>query len=244
MKFSIITVCYNCESLIEKTMQSLLQQDYPDYEYIVVDGSSKDETFQLVQEYKRQFKQITAISEPDDGIYDAMNKGTQIAKGDYVFFLNAGDRLLNRHVLSQVAEQIERQPDAGVYYGTILRGGKMETYPSRITRFYLIYLERMICHQAMFIKRVLMQQYPYDTQFSICADREWLIRMIKKRIFLVYMPKICVGEYDTSGVSSQYIRCAADSKRVVAYHGGSVAVAFVEAKRFVGRLLRHSNRRI
>jgi len=99
-KISIITVCYNAENEIERTIQSVIDQTFHDYEYIIVDGASKDSTMDIVNKYSDRIHQI--VSEPDSGIYDAMNKGTKIANGEWMIFMNAGDLFADNRVLENV----------------------------------------------------------------------------------------------------------------------------------------------
>ena len=106
IKLSIITVCYNAEKVIEDTILSVLGQTYQDIEYILVDGGSQDKTLQIIEKYS-QDERVRYISEPDEGIYDAMNKGGSLATGDYIQFLNAGDFLVNATVIEDVICKIK-----------------------------------------------------------------------------------------------------------------------------------------
>src|SRR5574338_486367 len=114
---SIITVCYNSVKTIEETIQSVLAQDYPAIEYIIVDGGSKDGTLDVIYQYKHKISQI--ISEPDNGIYDAMNKGIHLAKGDVVGLLNADDIYANNKVISAIM-QVMSDPNIEACYGDLI----------------------------------------------------------------------------------------------------------------------------
>ena len=104
--FSIITVVYNGESLLPGTMESVFRQTYPNVEYILVDGASKDNSLKIIQEYATKMPNLRWISEPDRGLYDAMNKGLRMATGDFVQFLNAGDWLYDAETLSKMAARV------------------------------------------------------------------------------------------------------------------------------------------
>ncbi|HDY89306.1 MAG TPA: glycosyltransferase, partial [bacterium] len=106
---SIITVTYNAEACLEKTIQSVINQTYKNIEYIIIDGGSSDKTLSIIKKYKKYIKYC--ISEPDKGIYDAMNKGIKIAKGDYINFLNAGDFYYENNVLSYLFDNLDKSVD-------------------------------------------------------------------------------------------------------------------------------------
>ena len=106
LKFSIITVCYNAEDTICNTMESVLGQTWTDFEYILVDGASVDETLNFIKEYGQRDGRIRWYSEPDNGIYDAMNKGIRYAQGRFLYFLNAGDEFHSRYVLEEIVQAI------------------------------------------------------------------------------------------------------------------------------------------
>lgn len=105
---TIITVCRNAEAAIEKTIQSVIKQNYPQIEYIIIDGRSTDRTLEIIGSYEDKYP-IKVISEPDHGIYDAMNKGLSYATGDYIQFLNAGDTLLEETTIEQVVNLIQEK---------------------------------------------------------------------------------------------------------------------------------------
>lgn len=160
---TVITVCYNAESLIEETIQSVLNQDYKNLEYLIVDGASKDGTMSVVQKYADR---LTYVSEPDKGIYDAMNKGLQMAKGEWVNFMNAGDTFVDEKVLSDVF-RTEIPSEVRIIGGHVMR-----VYPDReevqyAENPYITPIELPYCHQATFFRRGGWQ---YDISFRIAAD--------------------------------------------------------------------------
>lgn len=176
---SIITITYNASQVLQRTIDSVTAQDYPHIEYIIVDGKSKDATMNLVQAAGSAIHKV--VSEPDKGLYDAMNKGLAMATGDYVLFLNAGDELADGHVLSAVFAL----PAADVYYGQAmlvnLDGkslGLREPLPPEKLNWKSLQWGMSVCHQAFIIRRD--KAVNYDLQYRICADIDWMIRSLKQ----------------------------------------------------------------
>jgi len=173
MKITIITVCYNAAKTIEETIKSVISQDYQDLEYIIIDGASTDGTKEIIEKYKKIFP-IIYISEKDKGIYDAMNKGIDLASGDYLNFMNADDYFFNKDVIAEMIPYLEKQDDI-VY-------GDMEV---RYKDFKLIkkepqpkYLWRgPVNHQSSFIKKETMKKYKYNIENKIVADFEFFLNV-------------------------------------------------------------------
>ncbi len=204
VKISVITVCYNAESVIEKTIQSVLSQTYGNLEYIIVDGASKDQTPDMIEGYLTDTR-VKYLSEPDKGIYDAMNKGTGMATGEYLEFLNAGDVFADNQVLAHMAERAGRS-DADILYGDILYINPDGTTEKRVygqfcsSLFYYL-LGDCINHQAIFAKRECFKQ-GFDLTYRICADREWMIRQKKQgKTFLATGILICGYSLDEDSAS-------------------------------------------
>lgn len=197
MKISVITVCYNAEKVIEQTMQSVINQSYADIEYIIVDGASEDGTMALVRKYADD-KRVHYISEPDNGIYDAMNKGILLAKGDYLQFLNAGDVFVNNDVIKLVVQKIKDNP-ADVMYGNLIykypdKSTNVRVYGQFCSSLFYYLLGDCINHQTIFAKRECFEEFVFDTDYQICADREWMIR-IKKAGKSFQAMKILICQY-------------------------------------------------
>ncbi len=183
-KFSIITVTYNAGNVLENTIQSVLAQSYDNYEYILVDGGSNDNTMEIVDKYREHFSQI--INEPDHGIYDAMNKGFRLATGDYLCFLNAGDKLHEEDTLQLIVYTMQgknKLPD--IIYGETmivdaegqLLGMRRLSTPEVLT--WKSFRSGMcVCHQAFLAKRELA--VPYNLTYRFSADFDWCIRVMKK----------------------------------------------------------------
>lgn len=170
MKFSIITVSYNAVDRLEKTIQSVLAQSYTDKEYIIIDGGSKDGTVDVIKHYSDRIN--CWVSEPDKGIYDAMNKGIKIASGDYLIFMNADDVFADTEVLQKVSGLVE--DDADVVYGnwrTITEYGLFANKPGRLSSLNKKFV---LCHQATFVKVNLLKQAPFDLQYKYAGDYDML----------------------------------------------------------------------
>ncbi|MBQ2507331.1 MAG: glycosyltransferase [Bacteroidaceae bacterium] len=182
--FSIITVTFNAESFLERTILSVLEQTYPRVEYIVVDGASKDGTLAIIERYDKRISRW--ISEPDKGLYDAMNKGMKMATGDYLCFLNAGDMFYEPETLQKMVDSIQSQSELpDVLYGhTVLvdesghfkRMRRLE--PPEELNWKSFRQGMLVCHQAFFAKRIIAVDY--DLSFRYSADQDWCIRTMKK----------------------------------------------------------------
>ena len=199
-KLSVITVVYNNVQDIERTLLSVLNQTYPNIEYIIVDGASTDGTLDVINKYKV----VKLISESDKGIYDAMNKGLAIATGDYVLFMNSGDEI---YTLDTVAKIFATEPDADIYYGeTEIINSKGESMgqrrhkaPDQFT-WRGFNLGMSISHQAIYIKRSLLE--PYDSTYQLSADIDWIIRAAKKAKKIVNTHQY-VAKYLFGGISKK-----------------------------------------
>lgn len=201
--FSIITVCFNERDTIKKTIESVLNQTFNNYDYIVCDGGSADGTLEIVESYRKSFEQkgvrYIVHSEKDGGIYFGMNIGVTLSSGTYLNFMNAGDKFHNQSVLEKAASEIQKC-DADIFYGDVVvveRGyGKI-----RICTEDGIDEGMTISHQAMFIKAPLMREHPYNTKYRIAADWEFAISMkLEHRVF--YKLNLIVADFMAGGVST------------------------------------------
>ena len=196
-KLSVITIVYNNVKDIERTMLSVLNQTYPNIEYIIIDGASKDGTKDIIYNYKSRLAQF--ISEPDKGIYDAMNKGLSLATGDYVLFMNSGDEIYGPET---VAEVFGTADSADIYYGETEMydeqwnslGQRRHHAPEHFN--WKSFRHGMsISHQAIYVKRNIAG--PFDLQYKFSADIDWIIRVAKNASSIVnthsYVAKYLVG---------------------------------------------------
>ena len=211
---TIITATYNSEPTIKDTIESVLNQDYKDIEYIIIDGGSKDKTINIIKEFEPKFQgRLKWISEKDKGIYDAMNKGIRMATGDIIGILNSDDFFTSDDVILTVNETFERyNPDA--IYGDIhfVNDDNLDKtvryYSSKIFRRELMRFGFMPAHPSFYIKRECFDKFGlYNISYKIAADFEFLLRTIFiGNIKTIYIPKDFVtmrtGGASTSGMSS------------------------------------------
>lgn len=182
-KFSIITVTYNAGAVLEDTIQSVITQTYKNIEYIIVDGGSKDRTLQIVDQYKEHIHKV--ISEPDKGLYDAMNKGIKLATGDYLCFLNAGDELHEDDTLQLMVHSLTEPTLPDVIYGDTAIVDEEGHFlhmrrlsPPENLNWKSFKEGMLVCHQAFFARRDLIE--PYNLHYRFSADFDWCIRIMKK----------------------------------------------------------------
>ncbi|WEK19605.1 MAG: glycosyltransferase family 2 protein [Candidatus Pedobacter colombiensis] len=196
-KLSVITIVYNNVKDIERTMLSVLNQTYGNIEYIIIDGASNDGTKDLIYNHKSRLAQF--ISEPDKGIYDAMNKGLSLATGDYVLFMNSGDEI---YAPETVAEVFETAASADIYYGeTEMFNEKWESLGQRRHRapenfnWQSFKYGMNISHQAIYVKRSIAGKF--DLQYKYSGDIDWIISAAKNASSIVnthtYVAKYLVG---------------------------------------------------
>lgn len=202
MKITIVTICYNAEKSIGETMDSVVSQTYKDIEYIIVDGASQDKTLLYIQKYQQKYPFMKIVSEPDSGIYAAMNKGIQMATGEYILFLNSGDRFYNETVL----EKASRQLRANIVYGDVVREFETEaiheSYRGKWYIFWLLLQGRMMSHQCIFTKTEVMKRYGFDETYRICADYDFVVRAMKHKESFQHINMVVSIVENVMGVSS------------------------------------------
>lgn len=200
-KLSIITINYNDKEGLQKTIQSVVSQTWQDFEYIVIDGDSSDGSKDVLHAYSSFLSY--SVSEPDSGIYNAMNKGIKISTGDYLMFLNSGDSLIDHTILEKLNTELNGQYD--IYYGDILQidGIKQEirTFPKKLN--FAFFYEQNISHQASFIKAKLFKDiFLYNENFRIVSDWEFFTYAICKREASYKHLDCVVVTYDGNGISA------------------------------------------
>lgn len=200
---SVITVCYNSAGVLPSTMDSLLEQTWTEFEYLVIDGASTDGTCRLLEDACSPFLQknipFRFTSEPDKGIYDAMNKGSRMAQGRWLLFLNAGDLLAAPDVL----ERIFSVPSRGqIIYGDTfcIYQGNLKLYPALPLNH--LRWEMAFCHQSVFVDRQLLANQPYDITYRVCADHHFFLSMYLQGVPFDYRP-VPVSIYEIAGYSDQ-----------------------------------------
>ena len=243
---SVITVVYNNAADIERTIRSVLSQTYPRIEYLIIDGGSTDGTVEIVHRFKEHI--AVFVSEPDKGIYDAMNKGLARATGDYVLFMNSGDELYDA---ATVAEVFETSPDGDIYYGEtelfdeqwrslgLRRHRVPDQFSWRSFRYGM-----NVGHQAIYVRRSIAPSY--DPRYKLSADVDWVIRAAKKSRKVVNVRRI-VAKYLVGGMSRKRHKQSLIERFVIlSRHYGWLPNLFnhgVIALRFATYFLRHGKPR-
>ena len=207
LRYSVIIPCLNREDTISKTLDSVITQLYDNLEIIVIDGASTDSTLNIVNEYKDYLK--TVISEPDNGLYDAMNKGIKLATGDIIGILNADDYYINDNVLGSVAEEFKQHTVDAVF-------ADLEYFasdnPDKVVRYYSskrFTPERlkygwMPAHPTLFLKRSIYDRYGYyKTNYKIAADYEFMVRIFWKNSVPYSYINAPLIKMRTGGISSR-----------------------------------------
>lgn len=216
MKISVITVCRNAEDCVEHAISSVISQTYSDIEYIVIDGASEDGTQGII---KRHGDRITKfISEPDGGVYEAMNKGIRLASGEYLFFLNADDAFIDRDVVQDVVTRLEQHPTCDFLYGDLLfQIKRSDDTVSQLVTFpapeglpkHLI--SDCLLHQASFSKRSLFDKLGYFSEaYRIGSDYEWFLRLISEANLDLHYYSRTIVSYNAGGMSSDMRKTLAE----------------------------------
>lgn len=207
MKISVITVCKNAEAYIEQAIQSVVNQTYADVEYLIIDGKSSDRTLDIVQKYSAKIARV--VSEPDAGIYAAMNKGIALATGDFLYFLNSDDYLVDTQVFQDLADFIAQQPRCDFVYGQ-LETRVEETHrvvqriprPAEELQQALLSYNEGPQHAASFFGRTLFDTLGlFDETYRISADYDWFLRMAQAPTAAVcYFPRL-IASCSNQGLS-------------------------------------------
>lgn len=236
--FSVITVTWNAAQVLSPTLQSVREQSFTRYEYLVVDGASTDATLQLVNQAHVPGTRI--VSEPDKGLYDAMNKAIGLAKGRYLIFLNAGDRFASPHVLEAMARCAAQSP--GVIYGQTdlvdatgrVVGHRHLTAPKNLT-FESFKQGMLVCHQAFVVRRDLAPAY--DLQYRFSADYEWCLRVLQVSPANAYVGDEPIIHFLTDGLTHRYhSQSLRERYRIMCHYYGTIPTMLRHAG-FVPRYL-------
>lgn len=245
--FSIITCTYNAESVLQRTLDSVLEQTYSHVEHIIVDGASTDATLDRIEAYKQKSDaedwchEVRVKSEPDRGLYDAMNKGIQRATGQYVLFLNAGDTFPSADTLELVAESVGEgeEPPAVLYgdtdvvddEGRFLRHRRLSP-PRRLT--WRSFMKGMlVCHQAFYARTDLAKATPYDLHYRFSADVDWCIRIMRlarrRRLPMRNVGAVVVNFLDGGMTTTNHRASLKERFHVMAHHYGFVPTVLMHA---------------
>ncbi len=226
---SIITVTYQAGQVLPITLRSAASQSWKDWEHIFIDGGSQDETLQQIESYARNREQVRYLSEPDRGLYDAMNKGLALARGEYVCFLNAGDSFWAEDTLEKLFTAAPLEAD--VLYGEhveVDREGRIyptprhRPYPKGNLRKEHFRTGMRICHQALIVRRSLAPLY--DLRYRLAADLDWTIRLLSQNPPSYDSGQVLI-RYLTGGISDRRLRRYLWERTAILYrHFGMGAV--------------------
>ena len=249
IKFSIVTITYNAETALGKTVDSVIAQTYPLLEHIIIDGASTDGTLRMAQDYMQRSyassngHEIRIVSEPDNGLYDAMNKGLRQVSGDYVLFLNAGDFFPNSEVLCNIAqnaglEGLSKEKLPAVLYGNtdivdnegnFLHHRRLQ--PPKTLSWRSFRYGMLVCHQAFYARVDLAKTIPYDSRYRFSADVDWCIRIMKEaeiRHLPLLNLRMVVAYYTEEGQSTIHHRESLNERyQVMCHHYGKISTVFM-----------------
>ena len=182
---TVITVCFNAEKTIENTILSVINQTYPNIEYIIIDGGSTDKTIDIIKKYEDKITKW--ISEKDKGIYDAMNKGIIMAKGDWINFMNCGDSFFSVDVIKQIVDELSFNEQTDVIYGNCVINVNNRSYMVIPENLKCISNHLPFCHQCTFVKASLVKTYPFNLNYKFVADYNFFYHMYKKGYSFFYI---------------------------------------------------------
>ena len=237
MKITIITVCYNAVNVLEKTICSVLNQSYKNIEYIIIDGKSTDGTLNIIKKYDTYITRWT--SEPDKGIFDAMNKGVSYSHGNSVLFLNSGDYLCDEFVISRCFENCQYN-DCSVIYGDVYQDYISKKRYYKECPFYLSKKKIRgmgICHQALFVRGDIIRNLRFDLSYKCCADYNMMMQIYKSggRFLSLNIP---IAVYDTLGFSEIHWKRVFYEEARICEVENSVYYKIVLYKRIIFRCVR------
>lgn len=222
-KVSIITVAYNAANDLRTTLGNISSSNYPNLEVVIIDGGSKDHTAQVVDEFSDIINYY--VSEPDKGIYDAMNKGLEAATGEYVWFVNAGDMIHEPETLTRIFD--EKPQHADIYYGeTLIRSEKGEVMglrkkrlPKRMT-WRSFFRGMVVCHQSILVRRDIAPEY--DLKYRYAADVEWVLVSLQRARTIVNTETV-LSEFIEGGVSTVHRKDGLKERyRIMSHYFGMV----------------------
>lgn len=239
--FSIITVTYNAAATLPPTLKSVGEQTCQLYEYLLIDGASTDESVKLAE--KSGISNMTISSEPDRGLYDAMNKGLGLAQGDYVIFLNAGDSFHSKDTLQEIADAVMDNDYPGIVYGQTQivdaarkRIGDRHLIAPSVLTFDSFRDGMVVCHQAFVVLRKLVDNY--DTRYKYSSDFEWCIRCLQRSHRNQYIDDILI-DYLSEGVTTSHHKASLVERfRIMSHYYGLISTVCRHIKFLIRSLKR------
>jgi len=227
IKLSVVTVCRNSEDCIAETIQSVINQTYPNIEYILIDGNSNDNTLSIIKKYRdmalKNGIKYCWLSEPDNGIYEAMNKGIDLATGDWINFMNAGDKFYSNTTLECVYKNIL---DIDVVYGKVkIRSNKVPSNPEPLK--LLLDSRKPFNHQSAFVRIELYKENKFDLKYKICSDYHFFKKIYKEGYRFKEISCI-VSIYDGHGISNSNLRETLEEDRKIAIEDGITVLSSIK----------------
>ncbi|ADY52867.1 glycosyl transferase family 2 [Pseudopedobacter saltans DSM 12145] len=235
--FSIIIPTYNSEKTIHRAIKSCINQSFKDFEVIVIDNLSTDNTINLITSFDD--KRISVFSQADIGIYDAMNKGILKSAGEWLLFLGSDDQLFNSNTLALVWETILKAPRSKLIYGDVMKSdGTLRSYSNYN---YIKLLRTCICHQSIYYHKSLFINIKYDTNYKICADWDFNLKVFRKKNHPTYI-NTPLSIFNLSGISSnwskhpEYLQNFANNKTAAIRYRGYIYIAYYYFYRLIEAL--------
>ncbi len=233
-RFSIVTVTYNAENVLNDTIQSIVTQTYRNVEYIIIDGGSTDGTMHIVDRYRPMISIV--VSEPDNGLYDAMNKGIALATGDYICFLNAGDAFHEDDTLQRMVHSLRGMELPDVIYGDTdivdAEGHflhKRRLSPPKKLTWKSFENGMLVCHQAFFARTKLAKATPYDLTYRFSADFDWCVRILKQAA-VTHHTHLTLIDYLNEGMTTENHQASLRERfRIMSKHYGFFATVLRHA---------------
>lgn len=247
MKFTVITCTYNAATALQRTLDSVRAQTWGDLEHLIIDGASRDGTVAMAEAYCRECRddddghEAVVVSEPDRGLYDAMNKGIARATGDYIVFLNAGDTLPDADTLETVASYVaDGEPLPAVLYGDtdivdddghFLRHRRLSP-PDRLT-WRSFRHGMLVCHQAFYARTDIARDTPYNLHYRYSADVDWCIRIMRegtrRHLALRRVPHVVAHFLDGGMTTANHRASLGERFRIMVRHYGLVTTLVMHA---------------
>ena len=239
-KVSVITVCYNAEASIGNTLKSVLEQTYKDFEYVIIDVASKDNTLKIVERYKPEFEEkgilLNLISEKDNGIYDAMNKAVRCCNGEWLIYMNADDTFADADVLKDIFADNDHDGIDVVYGDSYRIKGDRKKLDIADKDLEALKDFKFFCHQATFTRRKVFDEIMFDSRFKICADYDFFLQAYLKG-YKFYHENRVVCVYSVEGTSNKaYYKTILDNYNVRIKNGIIRKSPLIKLKAFIWNL--------
>ena len=241
IRFSIITCTFNAEAVIERTLDSVLEQTHSHLEHLIIDGASKDRTVEMAQHYKTKSDEedhchdVIICSEPDGGLYDAMNKAIRQATGEYIVFLNAGDKLHTPQTITRIVDSLDwikgdysnpaiayGETDIVDEEGRFIRHRRLQAPEKLDDRSFLDGM--LVCHQSFYVRTDLAREEPYNLSYRYSADYDWCLRLIRKarkrRLQIINTHQVLTDYLNEGLTTRNHHRSLLERLRIMAVHYG------------------------